>query len=127
MPSTRPASCRPTRTGPTPYWRPPPRRFVAIDEAKEILDRWLPESALAGVRDDIEARVRDQLARLLAGMDLVSREEFEAVKAMAAKAREEQELLLRRVELLEARLGGSGGGAQPPAPPTSISLGKKQS
>jgi BMFP domain-containing protein YqiC len=38
-------------------------------------------------------------------MDLVSREEFEAVKAMAAKAREEQELLLRRIESLESRLG----------------------
>jgi BMFP domain-containing protein YqiC len=60
--------------------------------------------ALSGVRGEIEARIRDQLERLLAGMDLVSREEFEATKAMAAKAREEQELLLRRVEALEARL-----------------------
>ena len=40
----------------------------------------------------------------LAGMDLVSREEFEAVKAMAAKARDEQELLMLRVAALEARL-----------------------
>jgi BMFP domain-containing protein YqiC len=60
--------------------------------------------ALSGVRGEIEARIRDQLERLLAGMDLVDREEFEATKAMAAKAREEQELLLRRVEALEARL-----------------------
>ena len=60
--------------------------------------------ALAGVRGEIEARLREQLERALSGMDLVSREEFEAVKAMAAKAREEQELLLRRVEALEARL-----------------------
>lgn len=60
--------------------------------------------ALSGVRGDIEARLRDQLQRLLDGMDLVSREEFEATKAMAAKAREEQELLLRRIEALEARL-----------------------
>lgn len=60
--------------------------------------------ALSGVRGEIEARIRDQLERLLAGMELVSREEFEATKAMAAKAREEQELLLRRVEALEARL-----------------------
>ena len=51
--------------------------------------------ALTGVRGEIEARFRDQLERVLAGMDLVSREEFEAVKAMAAKAREEQEILLR--------------------------------
>ncbi len=60
--------------------------------------------ALAGVRGEIEARLRDQLERLLSGTELVSREEFEAVKAMAAKARDEQEALLRRVEALEARL-----------------------
>jgi BMFP domain-containing protein YqiC len=60
--------------------------------------------ALSGVRGEIEARARDQLERVLAGMDLVSREEFEAARAMAAKARDEQEKLLRRIEELEARL-----------------------
>ena len=60
--------------------------------------------ALSGVRTEIEARARDQLERVLAGMDLVSREEFDATRAMAARAREEQERLLRRVEELEARL-----------------------
>jgi BMFP domain-containing protein YqiC len=59
--------------------------------------------ALSGVRGDIEARFRDQLERVLARMDLVSREEFEAVKAMAAKAREEQEELQGRVAALESR------------------------
>jgi BMFP domain-containing protein YqiC len=68
--------------------------------------------ALAGVRGEVEARLRDQLERVLAGMDLVSREEFEAVKAMAAKAREEQEVLLRRIEALEARLAQLGDGSQ---------------
>lgn len=60
--------------------------------------------ALSGVRSDIEARFRDQLERVLAGMDLVSREEFEAVKAMAAKARAEQEELQRRIAALESQL-----------------------
>ena len=64
--------------------------------------------ALAGVRGAIETRLRDQFERVLAGMDLVSREEFEAVKAMAAKAREEQEVLLQRIETLEARLAQRG-------------------
>jgi BMFP domain-containing protein YqiC len=59
--------------------------------------------ALTGVRGEVESRIRDQLERLLAGMDLVSREEFEAVKAMAAKAREEQEILQRRLDTLEGR------------------------
>ena len=75
--------------------------------------------ALSGVRGEIEARIRDQLERLLAGMDLVDREEFEATKAMAAKAREEQELLLRRVEALEMRLAAAAKESEnPPAPST---------
>jgi len=68
--------------------------------------------ALSGVRSEIESRFRDQLERILAGMDLVSREEFEAVKAMTAKAREEQEVLLRRIAELEARLAPRDRGAQ---------------
>jgi BMFP domain-containing protein YqiC len=59
--------------------------------------------------------VRDQLERVLAGMDLVSREEFEAVKAMAAKARDEQEVLLRRIVALESQLAQGG---NTPAPET---------
>jgi BMFP domain-containing protein YqiC len=75
--------------------------------------------ALTGMRGEIEARLRDQLERVLAGMDLVSREEFEAVKAMAAKAREEQELLRQRIEALEARLAGAGPGPQDTAGPST--------
>ena len=76
--------------------------------------------AISGVRGEIESRLRDQLERVLAGMDLVSREEFEAVKAMAAKAREEQELLQRRIEALEARGPGSPKGRRgKPGPSTS--------
>ena len=70
--------------------------------------------ALTGARSEIEARLRDQLERVLAGMDLVGREEFEAAKAMAAKAREEQENLLRRVEALEQRLMAVERHAEPP-------------
>jgi len=74
--------------------------------------------ALSGMRGEVEARFRDQLERVLAGMDLVNREEFEAVKAMAAKAREEQENLLRRVEALEARLAAvEAKGCDPVSPP----------
>jgi BMFP domain-containing protein YqiC len=59
---------------------------------------------LSGVKSEVEARMREQLERVLAGMDLVSREEFEAVKAMAAKARSEQEDLEKRLAALESRL-----------------------
>jgi BMFP domain-containing protein YqiC len=59
---------------------------------------------LSGVKSELETRIREQLERVLAGMDLVSRDEFEAVKAMAAKARSEQEDLQKRVGELESRL-----------------------
>lgn len=61
-------------------------------------------STVVGIKNELEALVRLQLEKLLAGMDLVPREEFEAVKAMAAKARAEQEQLNARVEKLEAQL-----------------------
>lgn len=60
--------------------------------------------ALTGVRGEIETRLREQFERILGRMDLVTREEFEAVRAMAAKARAEQEALEKRVASLEARL-----------------------
>jgi len=59
---------------------------------------------LSGVKTEVETRIREQFEKLLAGMDLVSRDEFEAVKAMAAKARAEQEDLQERLTELESRL-----------------------
>jgi BMFP domain-containing protein YqiC len=59
---------------------------------------------LSGVKTEVETRLREQLEKVLAGMDLVSRDEFEAVKAMAAKARSEQEDLANRVAELESKL-----------------------
>ena len=60
--------------------------------------------ALSGVREEVEAMVRQRAERLLTDMDLVTREEFEAVKAVAAKARLEQEALEDRVATLEVAL-----------------------
>jgi len=65
---------------------------------------------LSGVKTEVEARLRYQLERVLAGMDLVSRDELEAVKAMAAKARSEQEDLINRVAELESRLAALSAG-----------------
>lgn len=58
----------------------------------------------AGMREEIEVRMREQFERVLSRMDLVTREEFDAVRAMAAKARDEQEVLTARVAALEAAL-----------------------
>ena len=60
--------------------------------------------AVAGLRAEFEGLMRQQFERLIAGIDLVRREEFDAVQAMAAKARSEQETLEKRVALLEAAL-----------------------
>ncbi len=65
---------------------------------------------LAGVREEVEARLRQQFERVLDGMELVSRDEFEAVKAMAAEARAENERLAKRLAALEAGSGGAGSG-----------------
>ena len=59
---------------------------------------------LSGVKTEVETRLREQLEKVLAGMDLVSRDEFDAVKAMAAKARSEQEELANRMAELESKL-----------------------
>ncbi len=58
----------------------------------------------SGVRGEVEARFREQFERILGQMDLVTREEFEVVRAMATKAREEQEILAEKVAALEAQL-----------------------
>jgi BMFP domain-containing protein YqiC len=83
--------------------------------------------ALSGVRGEIEARLRDQLERILAGMDLVSREEFEAVKAMAAKARTEQEELLGRIAELEARIAAASAITPAPSRPIQAKTGRAKS
>ena len=57
-----------------------------------------------GVRREVETIVRTQMERLLSTMNIVSREEFEAVRDMAAIAREENEKLARKIAELEARL-----------------------
>lgn len=61
-------------------------------------------SAAEGVKREVETVVRNQAERLLNDMDVVTREEFDAVKAMAEKARAENEALRQRLAELEAKL-----------------------
>jgi BMFP domain-containing protein YqiC len=58
----------------------------------------------SGVRREFETMVRNQADRILRDLDVVKREEFEAVKEMARLAREENEALRARLEVLEAKL-----------------------
>jgi BMFP domain-containing protein YqiC len=58
-----------------------------------------------GVRREFDTLVRTQAERILRDLDVVKREEFEAVKEMARLAREENEVLRARIEKLEAAAG----------------------
>jgi BMFP domain-containing protein YqiC len=58
----------------------------------------------AGMTREARESAREKMKETVGGMDFVSREEFDAVKAMAAKAREENEALAERIAALEAKL-----------------------
>ena len=58
-----------------------------------------------GVRKEVEGVMRGQTENILRELDVVQREEFDAVKAMAQKAREENDQLKQRIALLEEALG----------------------
>jgi len=64
---------------------------------------------MAGMGREAESSLRDKMREWVGGMDFVSRDEFEAVKAMAAAARDENDALRKRIEALE-------GASKPKAP-----------
>jgi BMFP domain-containing protein YqiC len=75
--------------------------------------------AFSGLREEIELLVRGRIERVLGDMELVPREEFEVVKAMAAEARQENEALKARLDALEERLKAkpsANSAARRPAP-----------
>lgn len=78
-----------------------------LDEIAKLLTD--AAGAAQGVQREATTLLRAQGERIVREMDLVSREEFEAVKAMAQKAREENDALSARIAALEARLGGGRG------------------
>jgi BMFP domain-containing protein YqiC len=72
----------------------------------------------SGVRREFDTMVRNQADRVLRDLDVVKREEFEAVKEMARLAREENEALKARIAALEAKAGAAGQ-TPPQSPPMS--------
>ena len=74
--------------------------------------------AAQSVRTEIDTFMRQRLERLVADMDFVPREEFDAVKAMASKARSENERLEARIAVLEAQVN-------PAAPPRAAKAPSK--
>lgn len=73
--------------------------------------------AAQGVRGEIENVIRSQAERVLRDLDIVQREEFEAMKTMALKAREENVQLEKRIAELEGELALLGHDLQPAGQP----------
>ena len=80
---------------------------------------------MAGMGREAESSAREKMREWIGGQDFVGRDEFEAVKAMAAAARDENEILKARIAALEAATAGStkpkaaakSSGAKPGAKP----------
>jgi BMFP domain-containing protein YqiC len=70
---------------------------------------------MAGMGREAESSMREKMRDFVGGQEFVGRDEFEAVKAMAAAARDENEILKARVAALEAKVAGppSGASARP--------------
>lgn len=67
---------------------------------------------VAGMSREAGESARERTREWIAGLDFVSREEFDAVKEMAGKAREESELLKARIIALEAAMASREAGSQ---------------
>jgi BMFP domain-containing protein YqiC len=88
---------------------PGPNRL--LDELAKLMTD--AAGAAQGVRREVEQAFRAQAERLLNSMEVVQREEFEAVRDMAVKARAENKALTARIEALEAKIAGSSAAGTP--------------
>jgi BMFP domain-containing protein YqiC len=77
---------------------------------------------VAGMGREAEANFKERAREWTSGLDSVSREEFDAVKLMAAKAREEADALAARIAKLEAALAPKGKAPAPKAAPAKPSV-----
>ena len=82
---------------------PQTRARIFDDVARLVTDA---AGVAQGMRREAETIVKTQVERLLASMDVVTREEFEAVRDMAVLAREDNEKLLARIAALEGKAAG---------------------
>ena len=70
----------------------------------------------AGMGREAEGSMRDKMREWVGGLDMVSREEFDAVKAMAAAARDDNDALTKRIATLEAAASAAAAAAKPKVP-----------
>lgn len=85
---------------------------ILDDFAKLMTDA---AGAAQGVRSEVETALRAQAERVLNSMDIVQREEFEAVREMAIAARDENEALSKKIATLEKKLAALEKPAKPKA------------
>lgn len=80
---------------------------------------------LAGMSREFEGNARERAKEWIGGLDFVSREEFDAVKALAAQAREQVAVLEARLAALEAAAGGAAAPAKPAGAKSAAPKAKK--
>jgi len=78
-------------------------RNKVLDDISQLMTNAM--GVAQGAKDEAETAMKSMIDRWLAERDFVTREEFEAVRAMAQKAREENAALLARIEALENKSG----------------------
>jgi hypothetical protein len=105
---------RPNRRAESPMTQTQNRFF---DEIARLMND--AAGVASGVRREFDTLFRTQAERILRELELVQREEFEAVKEMARLAREENEALKARIAALEGKLAATAWPSvtQPPSPP----------
>jgi BMFP domain-containing protein YqiC len=93
-----------------------------LDDISQIMNSAM--GVAQGARDEAQNALRSVVDRMLADRNLVTREEFEAVRAMAQKAREENDALAARLATLEGqvRVSSTASASEPSAGPTTPSL-----
>jgi BMFP domain-containing protein YqiC len=79
---------------------------------------------MAGVGREAENSMREKMREWVGGVDFVGRDEFEAVKAMAAAARDENEILKARIATLEAKVAGPAAGTAKARAPRKPAAGE---
>ncbi|MFP4238485.1 accessory factor UbiK family protein [Rhodosalinus sp.] len=79
-------------------------RSKVFDDVSQLMTNAM--GVAQGAREEAQTAMNSMIDRWLADRDFVTREEFDAVRAMAQKAREENEALKARIEALEAKLSG---------------------
>ncbi|NBC97286.1 MAG: accessory factor UbiK family protein [Deinococcus-Thermus bacterium] len=81
-------------------------RNKILDDVSQLMTNAM--GVAQGAREEAENAMKSVLDRWLADRDFVTREEFDAARAMAQKAREENEALKARIAALEAKVAGDG-------------------